>query len=313
MTCRSCFSGTLVTGGQGMVEVHRTGMRTELGKIGKAIHGIESEQTLLQKETGRLVRYLAAVGLALCVIVVVAFALSRGNSAAAWQEGFLAGITMAMATLPEELPVVLTIFLALGAWRISRHRVLTRRMPAIETLGAATVLCVDKTGTLTLNQMSVQHLFSDGGRFEVDGHANGKLPETFHRTLEFAVLASKRDPFDPMEKAIRQFGRSVLGGHRARSRHMDPGARVPLSPELLALSHVWQSPSGTEYVVAAKGAPEAIADLCHFDAAQSEELSRHLAAMASRGLESPRYCRRPCQAAQLTFWPARRSLQVPGP
>ena len=278
------FSGTLVTSGQGMAEVHRTGMRTELGKIGKAISGIGSEQTLLQKETGRLVRYLAAVGLALCAIVVVGFALTRGNSAAAWQQGFLAGITMAMATLPEELPVVLTIFLALGAWRISRHRVLTRRMPAIETLGAATVLCVDKTGTLTLNQMSVQRLFSDGSHFDVDGQADGKLPEKFHRTLEFAVLASKLDPFDPMEKAIRQLGERYLTGTEHLHTTWTLIREYPLSPELLALSHVWQSPSGMDYVVAAKGAPEAIADLCHFDAAQSEELSSYVATMASRGL-----------------------------
>jgi Ca2+-transporting ATPase len=278
------FSGTLVTGGQGMAEVQRTGMRTELGKIGKAIHGIESEQTLLQKETGRLVRYLAAVGLVLCVIVVVAFALSRGNSAPAWQEGVLAGITMAMATLPEELPVVLTIFLALGAWRISRHRVLTRRMAAVETLGAATVLCVDKTGTLTLNQMSVQHLFSDGGHFEVDAHAVGKLPKKFHRTLEFAVLASKQDPFDPMEKAIRQLGDRYLTGTEHLHATWTLVREYPLSPELPALSHVWQSPGGTDYVVAAKGAPEAIADLCHSDAPTNEQLARNAAAMAGRGL-----------------------------
>ena len=97
------YSGTLVTGGQGVGEVQRTGLRTELGKIGKAIQTVEPEQTLLQKETGRLVRYLAVVGLALCAIVVIAYALSRGNSADAWQQGLLAGITMAMATLPEEL------------------------------------------------------------------------------------------------------------------------------------------------------------------------------------------------------------------
>jgi len=278
------FSGTLVTAGQGMTEVQRTGMRTELGKIGKAIHGIASEQTLLQKETGRLVRYLAAAELALCAIAVVVFALSRGNSAAAWREGLLAGITMAMATLPEELPVVLTIFLALGAWRISRHRVLTRRMPAIETLGAATVLCVDKTGTLTLNQMSVQQLRSDGNAFDVADDVDGTLPESFHRTLEFAALASKQDPFDPMEKAIRQLSDRYLTG----TEHVHAGwtliREYSLSSQLLALSHVWQSFSGTDYVVAAKGAPEAIADLCHFDSAQSEALSRDVAVMASRGL-----------------------------
>jgi len=278
------FSGTLVTSGQGAAEVQRTGMRTELGKIGKAIHGIESEQTLLQKETGKLVRYLAAVGLTLCVIVVVAFGLSRGNTADSWKEGFLAGITMAMATLPEELPVVLTIFLALGAWRISRHRVLTRRMPAIETLGAATVLCVDKTGTLTLNQMSVQQLSSEGGDFEVAGQADGMLPEKFHRTLEFAVLASKRDPFDPMEKAIRQLGDRHLTGTEHLHATWTLVHEYPLSPELLALSHVWQSPSGADYIVAAKGAPEAIADLCHFDAPQNEKLAGNVTAMAGRGL-----------------------------
>jgi P-type Ca2+ transporter type 2C len=278
------FSGTLVAGGQGMAEVQRTGMRTELGKIGKAIHGIESEQTHLQQETSKLVRYLAVLGLALCAVVVVAFAWSRGHSPAAWKEGFLAGITMAMATLPEELPVILTVFLALGAWRISRHRVLTRRMPAIETLGAATVLCVDKTGTLTLNQMSVQQLFSDGGLFEVNGQANDHLPEMFHRTLEFAVLASKRDPFDPMEKAIRQIGERYLTGTEHLHATWDLVREYPLSPELLALSHVWQSPDGTDNVVAAKGAPEAIADLCHLDEARCEELSQHVGHMAARGL-----------------------------
>jgi P-type Ca2+ transporter type 2C len=278
------FSGTLVTAGQGVAEVVRTGMRTELGKIGKAIHGIQPEQTLLQQETGKLVRYLASVGLTLCAIVVVAFALSRGNSAAAWREGFLAGITMAMATLPEELPVVLTIFLALGAWRISRQRVLTRRMPAIETLGAATVLCVDKTGTLTLNQMSVQQLFSEGEYIDIAGLEDGKLPERFHRTLEFAVLASKQDPFDPMEKAIRRMGDRYLTGTEHLHATWALVREYPLSPGLLALSHVWQSPSSTDYVVAAKGAPEAVAELCHFETARRETLSRQVATMAGRGL-----------------------------
>lgn len=280
----SLFSGTLVTGGQGLAVVQRTGVRTELGKIGKAIHGIGSEQTLLQKETGRLVRYLAVVGLILCAMVVVVFAITRGNSAVAWREGLLAGITMAMATLPEELPVVLTIFLALGAWRISRYRVLTRRMPAIETLGAATVLCVDKTGTLTLNQMSVQHLSADGCHLEVAEKFRGELPEAFHGLLEFAVLASKQAPFDPMEKAIRQMGDQCLKGTEHLHGSWTMVREYPLSPGLLALSHVWQSPSGTDYVVAAKGAPEAIADLCHFDEAQTEGLLRKVAEMAERGL-----------------------------
>jgi Ca2+-transporting ATPase len=154
----SVYSGTLVTAGQGVAEVAATGARTELGRIGKALQQMQPEATLLQKETGRLVRTFAIVGLVACALVVVLYALTRGGSIAVWKEGFLAGIGMAMATLPEEFPVVLTVFLALGAWRISRSRVLTRRMPAIETLGAATVLCVDKTGTLTLNQMTLKEL-----------------------------------------------------------------------------------------------------------------------------------------------------------
>ena len=279
----SLYSGTLVTGGQGVAEVQRTGLHTELGKIGKAIQTVEPEQTLLQRETNRLVRYLAVVGLVLCAIVVIAYAVSRGNSPTAWQEGLLAGITMAMATLPEELPVILTIFLALGAWRISQNRVLTRRMTAIETLGAATVLCVDKTGTLTLNQNSVQQL-SCGGEVFDSVAIEEALPDMFHSTLEFAVLASKRDPFDPMEKAIRLLGDQYLAASEHLHNNWQLVHEYPLSPELLALSHVWQSPDGTDYVVAAKGAPEAIADLCHFGAHQSMELTRHVTTLAGRGL-----------------------------
>ena len=138
------YSSTLVVQGQGIAQVQATGLQTEIGKIGKALQTVEQEDTLLQRETGRLVRMLAIVGLSLCVLVVIVLGLTRGN----WLNGFLAGITLAMAILPEELPVVLTIFLALGAWRMSQRQVLTRRVPAIETLGSTTVLCVDKTDDL---------------------------------------------------------------------------------------------------------------------------------------------------------------------
>src|SRR5512140_1766620 len=191
----SVYSGTLVTAGQGIAEVVSTGGRTELGKIGKALQRIQPEATSLQKDTGRLVRTLAVAGLAACGLVVIIYALTRGGTVQVWKEGLLAGIALAMAILPEEFPVVLTIFLALGAWRISRSRVLTRRMPAIETLGAATVLCVDKTGTLTQNQMTLQKL-AIGGRTATLGADTRDLSEEFHALLENAILASKRDPFD---------------------------------------------------------------------------------------------------------------------
>jgi Ca2+-transporting ATPase len=274
------YSSTLVVKGQGIARVLATGIHTEIGKIGKALQSVESEETLLQKGTARLVRNLSIVGLSLCAIVVVVYGLTRGN----WLHGFLAGITLAMATLPEELPVVLTIFLALGAWRMSQKRVLTRRVPAIETLGSATVLCVDKTGTLTLNRMSVSKIFTASQFYDISSATQLLLPETFHELVEFSILASQIDPFDPMEKAILQLGDRYL----AQTEHLHKDWTLiheyPLSSELLSLSRVWESPDGTDYVIAAKGSPEAIADLCHFNEAQLQELSDPINAMADSGL-----------------------------
>ena len=278
------YSGSLITAGHGIAETLATAGNTELGKIGKALQSVEPEQTLLQRETGRMVRTLAMAGLSLCVLVVVLYGLTRGASAAAWKDGLLVGITMAMATLPEEFPVVLTIFLAFGAWRISQNRVLTRRMPAVETLGAATVLCVDKTGTLTLNQMSVKELVAGGTRFDATGAEGRPLPEPLHETLEYGILAGKRDPFDPMEKALRDIGTRTLTNTEHLHHNWKLVQEYPLSPELLAISRVWQSPEGGEFIIASKGAPEAIADLCHLPQARREELSAQVGRMAAEGL-----------------------------
>jgi P-type Ca2+ transporter type 2C len=281
------YSGTLVVQGQGIAEVQATGLNTELGKIGKALQTVEPEETSLHRETGRLVRFLAIMGLAFCVLVVILYGLTRGN----WLNGLLAGITLAMSLLPEEFPVVLTIFLALGAWRIAQSEVLTRRMPAVETLGSATVLCVDKTGTLTLNRMSVSRLFAAGAVYFLPAHHVGgqqdtgtPLPETFHELVEFSILASQQDPFDPMEKAMRQLGEHYLAQTEHIHRDWTLTREYPLSPQLLALSHVWKSPASETYVIAAKGAPEAIIDLCHLDEAHKEELSRQIIVMADDGL-----------------------------
>jgi P-type Ca2+ transporter type 2C len=279
----SVFSGTLVTAGQGLAEVVATGPRSELGKIGKALQQVEPEPTLLQRETGRLVRTFAIVGLSACATVVVVYALVRGGGAAFWKEGLLAGIAMAMATLPEEFPVVLTVFLALGAWRISRSNVLTRRMPAVETLGAATVLCTDKTGTLTQNQMTLRRLVAGATSIDLAG-GSAELPEELHGLVENAVLASKRDPFDPMERALNAAGDALLG----TTEHLHPTWRLlreyPLTPELLAVSQAWRCGEGDEVVVASKGAPEAIADLCHLTAEGREALARDVTVLAAEGL-----------------------------
>ncbi len=274
------YSGTLVVKGQGIATVRATGINTEIGKIGKALQTVVQEETPLQQETGGIVRNLAFAGLFMCAVVVIVYGFTRNN----WLDGFLAGITLAMALLPEEFPVVLTIFLALGAWRISQKRVLTRRVPAVETLGAATVLCVDKTGTLTQNRMSVNTLYADGAYYNVDYRNGTGIPESFHEIIEFSILASQKDPFDPMEKAFKE-----MGGHfLARTEHIHDDwtlvREYPLSNSLMAISHVWKSPKGDEYVIAAKGSPEAVADLCHFSASQKQELSRHIETMADRGL-----------------------------
>jgi Ca2+-transporting ATPase len=274
------YSGTLIVQGQGYAKVNATGINTELGKIGKALQTVEQESTSLQKATGRMVRNLAILGISLCVLVIVVYGLTRGD----WLHGFLAGITLAMATLPEEFPVVLTIFLALGAWRLSQKQVLTRRVPAVETLGSATVLCVDKTGTLTLNQMSVKNICVNGDSFNVTGRSNDPLPEAFHEIVEYCILASKKDPFDPMEKAFKNLG----GNYLAQTDHLHDDwtliREYPLSQDLLALSHVWQSPNGTDYIIAAKGAPEAIFDLCHFNESQIRAISDDVSKMADDGL-----------------------------
>jgi Ca2+-transporting ATPase len=273
------YSGTLVVKGQGVAQVRTTGTRTEIGKIGKALQILEPEDTNLQKQTRKIVRNFAIVGLCLCTIVVVVFALTRGD----WLNGFLAGITLAMATLPEEFPVVLTIFLALGAWRISKHHVLTRRVPAVEMLGATTVLCVDKTGTLTLNRMTVTHLSVGNEILEVDGKQLS-LPEKFHQVVEYAILSSPTDPFDPMEKAMKELGGRTLANTGHLHKDWELVHEYPLNDGLLAMSHVWRSLGGNDMVIAAKGAPEAVADLCHFSPEQVDTLHEKINSMAERGL-----------------------------
>lgn len=278
----SLFSGTLITAGQGVAEVLATGLQTELGKIGKALQRLEPEVTLLQEETGRLVRFFAMFGLSACVLVVVLYGLTRGGSLEAWKDGLLAGIALAMAVLPEEFPVVLTIFLALGAWRISRSRVLTRRMPAVETLGATTVLCTDKTGTLTLNQMTLRWVAASGLSVDLSTF-KGELPEPIHKLMEYALLASKKDAFDPMEIALHESGNRWL----VHTEHLHPAwsmeKEYSLSPELLAVSHGWKT-GKDEVIVATKGAPEAVADLCHLSRERRAEISEGVSKMAAQGL-----------------------------
>src|SRR5690349_8185891 len=280
------YSGTLITGGQGLAQVRATGPRTEIGAIGKALHTVAPEQTPLQREVGRLAKLLAIAAFGLCILVIIAYALLRHDLIA----GVLAGITLAMALIPEEFPVVLAIFLALGAWRIAQRRVLTRRMPAIEALGSATVLCVDKTGTLTLNRMAVSKLYTHGAVFDVAAQPDHALPLAHQEIVRTAILASPVEAFDPMERALLELGARVTA--EPVTHGLQLVREYPLTPRLLAVTRVWQRPvppqhsahSARELLVAAKGAPEAIAHLCRMDAADWHEAQARVSAMARDGL-----------------------------
>jgi len=278
------YAGTLIVQGHGLARVTATGSRSEIGRIGTALGTLVTERSPLQKQTAKLVRNLALLALALSLALVLVHGLLRGD----WLQALLAGIALAMAMLPEEYPVVLTVFPALGARRLSREGVLTRRINAIETLGATTVLCSDKTGTLTENRMTVSHLVAGG--VALDAHVaiatlpRGELPEAFHTLVEYSILASVVDPFDPMEQAFHALGEQFL----VQTEHLHRDWRLvqtyALSPALRAMSHVWSAPEGGTQVVAAKGAPEAVIDLCHLDAAVQARIAAGVDVLAADGL-----------------------------
>jgi len=274
------FAGTTLVRGQGLSVVSAIGLQTELGKIGKSLESSGREKTRLEASTEHMVRRLAWVAAGLCLAVMVVSALYREN----WLEGLLVGLTLAMAILPNELPAVLTIFLALGAWRISQRRVLTRKLPAIENLGSATVLCVDKTGTLTLNQMSLQKIYAQNQFMDLSGPHGGSLPEEFHEVLEFGILASRQDPFDPMELAFTSSGLRYLRGTEHLHGDWFLEKEYPLSPESLSLCHAWRAGAGGGYVIGAKGAPEAIIQLCRLAPQSAKEMSQVAEGLAREGL-----------------------------
>ncbi|WP_306567192.1 cation-translocating P-type ATPase [Aquabacterium sp.] len=276
------FSGALVVRGTGLAEVRHTGAATQIGRIGQALRQIDATPSALQRQTRQWVRSFAVVGVALSVAVALLYAQVRGDVLG----GVLAGITLAMSMLPQEFPLILTVFMAMGAWRIASQRVLVRRASAIETLGTATVLCTDKTGTLTQNHMTVAALQAGDASWTADAAGSAPLPEAFHAVLEYAILASERDPFDPMEQAFWDLARSHLTEQDREHLHPDwtLAHAYALSPDLLAMSHVWQSPAQRSPVVAAKGSPEAVADLCHLPPERVDEIRRQTEALAAQGL-----------------------------
>ena len=272
------LAGTLVVRGQGLVRVTATGGKTALGRIAHSLQGIAVEHSPLRDSIGWLTQRIMLMGLALSVALTAFFWALRGD----WLQALLAGITLAMGILPQEFPVIMIVFLALGARRLAARQVLTRRLNAIETLGTTTVLCVDKTGTLTQNRMALAALCV--GDQVLDFPQTTELPDAFHELVEYAVLASEMAPHDPMEQAVHQFA----GLHLSGTEHLHPAwslaREYELSPELLAMSHLWRDGSGEQDVVAAKGAPEAVAELCQLRLATRQRVTARAAQMASSGL-----------------------------
>ncbi|MCX5931713.1 MAG: HAD-IC family P-type ATPase, partial [Cyanobacteria bacterium] len=271
------LAGSLVASGRGWAQVVAVAEATELGRLGKSLATVKPPPTRLQRQTRRLTGRLTVLALGLCA----ALAVIQGAISGDWPQALLAALALALAVLPNEIPVVLALFLALGALRLARIGVLARWPAALESLGSATVLAVDKTGTLTENRMGVQQLLTWP---ELEGWQAGEpLEEPVHQLLELAVLASRGDPVDAMELAIQRLAADHLGG----TEHLHPDwpleREYPLQSDLLVFSRLWHDGDGG-LRLAAKGAPEAIADLCHLDAGQTTALLAAADGLAARGL-----------------------------
>ncbi len=265
------FAGSLVVGGQGGAEVSRIGGATHLGRIGASLASIETTPSPLQLQTERLVTRLGVAALGFCAVVAIAYGLLRGQ----WFDGGLAGLTLAIALVPEEFPMVLVIFLALGAWRLSRENVLTRRSAAVEALGSVSALCVDKTGTLTENRMRIAETWAVGEPFSI-GMAQRARPDP--SLMRIASLACRSPAIDPMDRAIFQ-----LSGADAASADLELRSTFPLQNGRMAFAQDWTISRG-DPIVAAKGAPEAIFDMCRLPSAARDQAQRVVEAMGRRGL-----------------------------
>ncbi len=272
------YSGTLVVSGRGIAQVFATGERTELGKIGKSLKNITEEETRLSMETGRLVKYFAIFALLICAFVVIVFYFTRKHLINA----MLTGITLAMSVLPEEFPVVLTVFMALGAWRMSRKNVLVRRLQAIESLGSATVLCTDKTGTITYNKMTLQKIVSNNENIALNSVAT--LSEPIRKTLIYSVLGSMREPFDPMEKAIHNALIDSDSSSYTELQKYQEIKEYPLTDELRAMAKVWKIPGNPNNTIALKGSPEAVLKLCKINAEEIKAIMNQVSDLAEEGL-----------------------------
>lgn len=264
-----CYAGTLVTQGTATVRVEQTGSRTEYGKIGIGVAAAPQEDTPLQKQTGKLVKTCAVIAgiLFLLVAVFTWFNIPDHTLMDRLIESILSGVTLAMAMIPEEFPVILTVFLSMGAWRLAKKHSLVRKLPSVETLGAVSVLCVDKTGTITMNQMTVQEVWLAGG--------------TEPELVETMGLACETDAYDPMEKAMLSYCEKH-GINKDELFANEFISEYAFTNELKMMGHVWQKENG--FVIAAKGSPERILTICEMTAEERQTAESEIETLSSRGL-----------------------------
>lgn len=264
------YAGTMVLQGSAIFKVTSIGDKTEMGKIGRLLEFKIENETKLHREMNVLVRNLFIVAGLMSVIIVLAYYFSRGD----FIQALLNGLAAAMSILPEEFPIVLSIFLALGAWRLTKKNVLTRKPSAIETLGSCSVLCCDKTGTLTQNKMEIIEVYC--GNTTIEKSEFTERNEAFDLILKTARMASSKRPIEPMELAISKRCTSIT------SDQLQSVKEYPLSQALFAMTMVYPTKTN-EFITCTKGAPEAILELCKLDIKSSQELLKKANQMALKG------------------------------
>ncbi|MDY0112597.1 MAG: HAD-IC family P-type ATPase, partial [Candidatus Syntrophosphaera sp.] len=274
------YSGTLVVSGRCIAQVYATGAKTELGKIGKSLEGLQEEKTKLSRDTNKLVKNFALFGLVICALVIITFYFTRKDLI----QAFLSGITLAMSVLPEEFPVILTVFLALGALRLSKKNVLARRAQSIENLGAITVLCTDKTGTLTYNKMSLQKIWGKESSHSISLKKIQRDQEKDIDLLFYSVLASMKNPFDPMERAIHKALKDFDSSIYEKYEKLQLIKEYPLTDSCRAMTNVWKDGNSDNLIAAIKGSPETVMDLCKLDHISREKEMQKMSQMAEEGL-----------------------------
>ena len=263
-----CYQGTLVIQGTGIIKVDKIGNETEYGKIGYNIAQVKQSRTILQKQTDKLVKVCAIIAFGLFILVSLITFLNLSNMTIKDRiiESILSGITLAMAMIPEEFPVVLTIFLSMGAWRLAKKNSLIKKLPAVETLGAVSVLCVDKTGTITKNQMEVVDVITNKDKTEL---------------AEVMGLCCEEETYDPMEKAMFKYAKS-LGIYKKNLFNGKKIKEYPFSNDTKMMGCVWNR--NHKFILAVKGSPESVLNICNIDSKHLKQINDEISLMQSRGL-----------------------------